>query len=106
MPNFAAEIEEFLQGEPVQGIVVGDKGHPWLTEYVEDRVTHPLMTWEEARPLLDYKCDHSYGVVRCHPIIIWTRTRIIYVECYDGATGLCDFPRHPVACTAYMPGGG
>jgi hypothetical protein len=64
-----------------------------------------VLTWEQARPMLDYSYDTGYGGADCHAVWVWTPTRVLFVVQYDGSTGLESVPRAPVAGLPDMPGG-
>lgn len=86
--TFAEEIELFVGHEQVEGVRI-------LTSRNEVYLEGVLMTWDEARPYLDYEYDNGYGGQDCHSVHIWTPARIIYVQEYDGATWLNSIPRNP-----------
>ena len=115
--TFAEDIEAAAGGEPIIGIVIGPFGWgdyvPILSEEPERKRAVPqelrgkVLTWEQARPWLNYKYDRGYGAPDCHAIFAWTENRVIFVDQYDGATSVCWVPRHPTADRVpYMPGGG
>lgn len=54
------------------------------------------LTWDEARPLLDYPYDTGFGGNDCHAIWAWTSRWILFVSVYDGATMVERVPRNPV----------
>lgn len=91
--TFAQEIEDLVpDGETIEAVVLGDdergyREHPKLSLEV--------LTWEQARPLLDYDYDPGYGGQDCHSFYAWTQTRVIFVHEYDGATAPHWVPRHP-----------
>lgn len=115
MTNFAKDIEQAAEGEEIIGIVVGPFGWgSWGEEgYLEDEVVRVkipwekrgvVLTWQEARPLLDYDYGDGFGAPECHAIVAWTENRVIFVGQYDGATSVYSLPRHPSPCRPYMPG--
>lgn len=99
--TFAQEIIEIAGGEKVIAIVIGDKG--WFDDETPNR--GEVMTWKEAEPLLDYEYDGGYGSPDCHSIYAWTKTKVIFVVQYDGATNLTFVPRNPISGMPEMPGG-
>jgi hypothetical protein len=100
--TFAADIEAAANGEPILVIVIAD--------YYRSRIKHPMMgkviTWEEARPLLDYDYDDGFGGADCNPIYAWTPTRVLFVDEYDGATIIRALPRAPMDCEPEFNGWG
>ena len=107
--TFAQELEREAQGEPILGVVIGNcgwDGYRWTAPLPMVEEGYPLLTWEEARPHLDYTYDDGYGAPDCHSVFLWTETRVIFVSQYDGATRLETIPRDPVPSNPYMPGGG
>jgi|GEM_PF-2945500 len=119
--TFAQEIEELAEknGGNIEAIVVGPFGRSYLWEEVWEDVDPDFETearlpkglcntpldWLIARPFLDYVADHGYGAPGCHPIYAWTKTHVIFVSQYDGATGLEAIPRNPTPGRPVMPGG-
>lgn len=95
-PNLAKWIESAADGEPIEGVTVGD-----FHSFIISLQPGKLMTWSEARPLLDYEFGEGYGRAECHPICAWTKSRVIFVAEYDGSTSIAWYPRNPVDC---MPG--
>lgn len=101
--SFAADIEAEAGGEPIEWIVIGhwanqnpaDYGDDWAPEELRDVKTGVPLPWDEARPMLDYSYDTSYGGAKCHPIWAYTRSRVILVGEYDGATWCYWVPRNP-----------
>jgi len=44
---------------------------------------------------LDACFDDGYGVTNGSPFTMWTKTRVYFPWCYDGAEGVASIPRHP-----------
>jgi hypothetical protein len=127
--SFAADIECVADGEAIIGICIGAFG--WGTLYTEEELKkHPhlsnddlgykevhcpsqipmekrgkVLSWEEARPLLDYGYDTGYGAPGCHAITAWTENKIITVVQYDGSTHLVSDLRNPHDHIPGMAGG-
>lgn len=105
--TFADDLEA-VAAEPIEAIVIGDMG--W-TEYNEENksdvshVRYKLISWPQARPLLEYEYDSDYGAPDCHAITIWTANYIVFVSQYDGATAIERLPRNPIQHTPIMSGG-
>ena len=114
--NLVRWIEESLASdETVIGVVIGEYGWGANWEqpgFGEEFAINPIpwdkrrivLTWAEARPLLDYDFDAGYGSPGCHHIYIWTTQRVLFISQYDGSTTLESVPRDPVACRPEMPG--
>jgi hypothetical protein len=110
-PNkFAQDIEKAADGEPIEAIRIGSFGwaynEPDEEAYGWDRSERTaippekknvLLSWEEARPMLDYEYDSGFGASDCHNITAWTPSRVLYVHEYDGSTQVLWLERHPVA---------
>lgn len=126
--SFAADIEVVADGEPIIGICIGAYG--WGSFYSEEELKkYPRMrnepayreeecpsqipwdkrgrvlTWDEARPLLDYAYDTGYGAPACHAITAWTTNKIITVVQYDGSTHIVSDLRNPHDHIPGMAGG-
>jgi hypothetical protein len=95
--NLVEWVESVLNEEIIEAVAIGKPySLDWDTptpDYVGK-----LLSWEEARPILDYEFDSGYGTASCHPIYVWTPTRIICIHEYDGSTSLRILPRHPTPC--------
>jgi len=107
--TFADDIEVEAEGEAIEAIVIGNMG--W-DDYGADERHQPglarkgeVLSWAEARPLLDYEYDRSYGAPDCHSITAWTESRVLWVTQYDGSTYLSSAVRNPTAHKPTMPGG-
>lgn len=113
--TFAKEIVEYLKymGETeadIEGVVIGGMG--WGSDYnsegIPDFKAQPrntVISWDEARPWLEYTYSSGYGAPECNAIYIWTSGHVYFVSQYDGATSLCEVPRNPIDCSPDMPGG-
>jgi hypothetical protein len=97
-PNFATDILNCTEGEPIEAVQIYQDdysfqdGDPRMI--VSDMLNRSL-TWNEAKPLLDYKYDDEYGGQDCHNIVAWTPSKVLYVYEYDGSTHICSVPRNP-----------
>lgn len=110
MANLVDWIEELAAGEPIEAVVIGGMG--WGSDYnsegieqYNDQPKSKVLTWHEARPLLDYTFDSGYGAPGCNAIYAWTPTKVIGISQYDGSTGPFWIPRNPTDCEPIMPGG-
>lgn len=110
MSNFLEDIKEALDGEKVFRIVIGGEIKD-SDDAVYGRKCLPpsgnkVITWPTAKKYLDYEYDGGFGGEDCHPIYIWTETRVLFVTCYDGATWISSVPRNPEDCKPQFMGGG
>lgn len=104
--TFAEDIERAAKGEQIEGAVIGAFG--W-NDYEDDKAAGVgprevpsdkfgvLLPWSEARPLLDYAYDDSFGSPDCHSVWAWTPSLVLFVGEYDGATRVEAAPRNPTA---------
>lgn len=104
--TFANEIEEVVTGEII-AVVIGEKGWSGYGDEhgLSDEHKGKVLTWLEARPLLDYDYDKGYGAPDCHAVAVYTEDEVIMAYQYDGATGLFTVKRNPVPHSPEMPGG-
>lgn len=106
--TFAEDLERQAI-EPIEKVIIGEMG--W-NNYGEEGKEIPkskkgkVLSWEEARPMLDYDYYTGYGAPDCHAVYAYTKSYVIFVSQYDGATGIESIPRKPVKCDPSMPGGG
>lgn len=117
MSTFAEDIERAAGGaERIEAVVIG----PFVWSSIDDddpygqrddqKISHDklgrVLSWHEARPLLDYDYDDGFGVPDCHAVYVWTTDEVLWVTQYDGATTIDSAPRNPRDCIPSMPGGG
>jgi hypothetical protein len=104
--NFLKDIEEHLAGESVEAVVV-DPLDRWSShrQARDAGITFGVpVPWEQAKGWFDYEYDDGYGGSDCHPVYIWTATRVLFVVEYDGATSMASVPRCPTVCEPEMNG--
>ena len=102
-------ITEEADGEPVEAVVIGEMG--WGS-YGSDRVPGyaeqprgKVLSWDEALPWIEYDFDTGYGAPSCNAITAWTKSWVIAISQYDGATCPFRMPRNPIDHMPDMPGG-
>ena len=100
MSNFIKDIEEAINGERVDGVSIGE-GPFRMGQTPTGRIP-----WEEFARVCDYDYDAGFGGEDCHPILVWTVNRVLFVACYDGATWVQSVPRHPCDDVPEFVGGG
>lgn len=102
--TLAAAIETLAGDERVRCCVVGkelgDDKIRW--QLPRDR----LLPWAAARAGLDYHWDTGFGGADCPPVFAWTKSRLIVVHEYDGATHLGWYPLAPESSEATFTGVG
>ena len=81
--DIKAKIDENCGGEAVEICWISSGGDR-VGEY---KTTTP---WE----VLNYEYDSSYGGQDCHNFILWTKSYIVTLHEYDGATWPISFPRN------------
>ncbi len=100
MENLVEWIERAANGEPIEAIVIAPEYGADYREPDELRrkgqKTNVLLSWEEARPMLDYPFDCGYGSPECNAVTAWTKSSVIVVGEYDGSTRIYAIPRNPV----------
>jgi len=98
--TLARWILEHADGEPVEAVVIGEGGQSTVFSKGEERPRGKVMPWAEAEPWLRYEFDSWSGSPGCEAIYAWTKTKVMFVSQYDGATYMSSVPRDP----AYMEG--
>lgn len=106
--SYAQEIEKVAGGaDKIIGVVIGkDEWSRLGDREIPDEQANKLLTWEVARPLLDYSYDAGYGGEDCHAVHVWTEDMVIFAPCYDGSTWLSALPRNPQHSHPIFHGGG
>jgi hypothetical protein len=110
MSNLKDWILQQADGDPVEAVVLGEMGGGhYGSEVVSGHQEPPIgrvMSFDKAAPFLSYEFYDGFGSVGCHAIYAWTRTKVIFVSQYDGATTIQSVPRNPKDCLPEMAGGG
>lgn len=57
-----------------------------------------VLSWEQAKPLLDFDFDDGLGEEGCDAVYVWTKKSILFVTDYDGKRSMACLPRNPAAC--------
>jgi hypothetical protein len=97
MANFLEDIIEIADDEPIEAIIIGPKGIYYKNTPDLNEIEGKLLTFEEAKPFLDYEYDDGLGCADCHAIYAWTPSRVLFIHEYDGATSVASVPRNPTA---------
>ena len=110
MTTFAEDIERAAGGaERIEAVVIGPFGWGSIdddNQKIPRSKLGRVLSWHEARSLLDYDYDDGFGAPDCHAVYVWTADEVLWVTQYDGATTIDSAPRNPRDCIPYMPGGG
>jgi hypothetical protein len=99
--TFKDEILQEADGEQIEKIVVGSLGYSFSLDS-----DGALKEWAEVEDELDYEYDSGYGSPECHAVTAWTKSKVIFVGIYDGATWVTSVPRNPALHNPQMVGGG
>jgi len=90
------QILKATKGEKICAIVIlessGTEGDHLPT--LPGLAYNKLMSWEEAQPYLTYQYEDGQSW-SCHPVVVWTKTRIIFTIEYDSFLSLHVVPRNP-----------
>jgi hypothetical protein len=106
--SFADDIERVAGSEPIEAIVIGRDEWGSAEDHLKRSAVVRIgvvLTWGEARPMLEYDYNAGYGLPECDAIWAWTPSRVLFVSQYDGATVVEWVPRNPVDGMPDMPGG-
>ena len=96
--TFAQDIETEFDGERIDAVVIGFFPNTTANKYVPgNNRSGEVLVWGAARPLLDYEYNSIFGGPACHPVYVYSRTRVMIVTCYDGSTETMMIPRDPAA---------
>ena len=112
--NAYNDLIDFLEGEEVEAIVIGKYGGLMPPEegecthdyyWCEDDEEVPLvplnlrgkiLTLEKVKQYMDgWSFSGDYGAITCYAVHVWTKSRVVFVVCYNGATWLSSVPRNP-----------
>ena len=124
--NAYNDLIDFLKGEEVEAIVIGTfrdmdapkEGEKWSDTYYWDKdeeevplvpfnLRGKVLTLKELKPYMKgWSFNGDYGGVECYSVHVWTKLRVVFVVCYDGATWLSSVPRNPCNEIPVCHGGG
>ena len=110
--TFAEDIEAAIieRGEAVASIVavrilsITADNSDYMLKYetrdpnprdIPKNLRNKKISWETARPLLDYKYDSGFGDQDCHAIHVWTEESVYFIHEYNGSTSVISVPRNP-----------
>lgn len=100
MANIADWMEKMAGDEPIEAVVIGAHDDDMFNgsddKPFNDAPIGCVVSWETAKPFLQYEFDNGYGGAECHPVYVWTKTWLFVISEYDGATGPAKFPRNPM----------
>lgn len=99
MSNLYTELLKLAADEAIEGVVIGAYDLYELPTYIDK-----VLSAEQAKPILDYEYDSGFGCADCHPFFAWTRSKVIFVHEYDGATTVVWVPRNPREITPEFGG--
>lgn len=107
--TLAAWIEAAAQGEEIVGVVIGDMPLSTISSnHVPGYDTMPkyeVLSWADASKLLDYEFYGPANLAECQAVTAWTKSWVIGVSEYDGATWPFRIPRNPIAHKPQVLGG-
>ena len=109
MANLKHWLLEEADGEPIEGVVIGEMGWgDYASKDVPNYEAIPkgqLLTWDEAQDYLNYEFSSGYGAPQCNAVYAWTASKVIAIGQYDGATWPYSIPRNPTDVMPEMEGG-
>jgi len=95
--NLRRWVLEAASGEEIEGVVIG--WSEWRDYGVDPGpLANKVAKWSEVEALLDFDFHTGYGGAGCNAIYAWTKSWVIAVSEYDGATGITRLPRSPTPC--------
>ena len=90
---------ETRTGEQIEAIVVGVHSNRKPKPF-----ENKIISREEGLAILDRDYDSGHGGAGRRPMYAWSKSRVYFINEYDGATGLGSVPRHPVDVEPKMGG--
>jgi hypothetical protein len=100
MANWYNELKEICLDQEFQAIAVRKN------EYTNDKHVKVFQSLGEAKFLLDYEFDDGYGGTEGPYFTMWTKDRVYFPSCYDGAEWISSVPRNPAGESTEHIGGG
>lgn len=109
MANLVEWITEKAGADAIEAVVLGEMGwgdyNSAAVPNYKEQPRYVVLSWEQAKPWLDYEFHNGYGAPGCNAICVWTTNQVLFVSQYDGSTDIQSVPRNPVAHKPSMPGG-
>lgn len=101
MANLAAMIEEAAADQVIEAVIIGQSlsGESVIPRY-DEQPRGTLLTWDEARPWLDYEFRPRFG--HCNAVFIRTDKMVFFVTRPNGFTSINGVPRLPQVCEPEM----
>jgi len=100
-----AWIEQMADGEEIEAVVFGENSRFYIEDEDDSTPLGKVLPWNTALKYLTYEFNCGFGGTECHAIVAWTKTWVISVCQYDGATWPFRIYRNPTPCMPEMPGG-
>lgn len=102
MANWYKELKEL--NENIEFIVVREN----VSYYDEDDIkpTQLSGSLEDVKSVMDYDFDDGYGGINGPFFTAWTKDKVYFPICYDGAEWIGNVPRNPCnEATEHLGGG-
>lgn len=98
MANLAAMIEEAAADQVIEAVIIGQSlsGESVIPRY-DEQPRGTLLTWDEARPWLDYETTLLPRASCCNAVFVWTDKMVLFVQLYHGLS-VTGVPRVPQVC--------
>lgn len=105
MSNFLKDIQRTIRQdcdcEPIESVVIADR-----MDYYNDEDSRAVpkefigkpFCFGDVRDYFDYEYDTGFGGADCNAIYLYTKSFIVFVSEYDGATSVSSIPRNPIEC--------
>jgi len=103
--SFADALLLAANGQKIEAVLIGKRQWYEDQDTIPDDKVNRLLSWSEAKSLLNYPYSSGFGLPDCNPVYLWTTTDIIFVAQYDGSTTIHSISRNPCAGVPEMPGG-
>jgi hypothetical protein len=101
MANLVKWITGKAEGLQIEAVVIGESPWSMKSDPVPEEKKGKILSWDEAKSMLDYEFDSGYGSAGCHAITAWTKDKVIFVHEYDGSTCIESLPRNPKEFNPY-----
>ena len=109
MANLIEWITNNIPESEIDGVVIGEMGWgDYASSHVPKYNEQPrgkVLSWIDAKPLLDYEFSSGYGAPQCNAVYVWGKSTIMGICQYDGSTAPFFIPRNPIDIIPEMPGG-
>ena len=90
--NAKKEILKLANGEKILAISLGPKGNDECARQIFFKGPEQV---QDALDILDFEFDAGFGGENGFAVLVWSETKVIFKQTYDGSESYVAIPRNP-----------